>query len=196
MKNIFTIGFRCNVDEFLKDYLHMRQWSSPFSYMVIDFDSCINFINNNFEGFIDNIETGNSTNTFNHNRWWFGFYNTIMGDFDKYADILDLSTPVCMWNHHDLNDPTVRESLKRRIKRFQETDNKLLLHMTKLNESRTTYPKDVLVLKPRNDIDAITMTGNIIEFPATNGGWSADPNNSNSQLWNNLAEFIKSNVFL
>lgn len=36
INNIFVIGFRCNADEFLSEFLKIRRYSSPFSYMVIE----------------------------------------------------------------------------------------------------------------------------------------------------------------
>ena len=48
INNIFALGFKCNTDDFLSKFLKIRRYSSPFSYMVIDIKTALNFIDNNF----------------------------------------------------------------------------------------------------------------------------------------------------
>jgi len=50
--NSFSIGYRCNTDDFMKG-LNIRKYSSPFSYMVCDLETSIHFIMNNFKDFLN-----------------------------------------------------------------------------------------------------------------------------------------------
>ena len=47
INNIFSIGYRCTNDELLKS-MKLREYSGPFSYMVIDYKSALEFIENRF----------------------------------------------------------------------------------------------------------------------------------------------------
>jgi len=71
IKNVFAIGFRCNTDEFLDQYLNIRYYSSPFSFMVIDIKTALSFIDNKFSNYIDKdfILPGTTTNSFNRRYW-------------------------------------------------------------------------------------------------------------------------------
>jgi len=48
INDIFAIGYRCTTDHFLDKYLKIRKYSSPISYMVIDIQTALNFINKDF----------------------------------------------------------------------------------------------------------------------------------------------------
>lgn len=65
--NIFAIGFRCNTDHFLSNFLKIRKYSSPFSYMVIDIQTALHFIDAKFLNYTnrDFILPGKNTYKFN-----------------------------------------------------------------------------------------------------------------------------------
>jgi hypothetical protein len=71
INNIFSIGFRCNTDEFLSNFLKIRRYSSPFSYMVIDIKTALNFIDNKFLNYTnkDFSFPGKNTYKFNKKNW-------------------------------------------------------------------------------------------------------------------------------
>ena len=45
--DIYSLGYRCNTDDLMKQ-MNIRNYSSPFSYMVIDYKSVFHYINTNF----------------------------------------------------------------------------------------------------------------------------------------------------
>ena len=46
--DIYSLGYRCNTDDLMKQ-MNIRNYSSPFSYMVIDYKSVFHYINTNFK---------------------------------------------------------------------------------------------------------------------------------------------------
>ena len=52
IKYLFSIGFRCNSVNALKNH-GLRKCSGPFDYMYIDLESCFEFISKKFEDFLD-----------------------------------------------------------------------------------------------------------------------------------------------
>jgi hypothetical protein len=66
--NIYSIGYRCITDDFLVK-LKIRNYSSPFSYMVIDYKTVFEFINNNFNNYLDVYYIQNSNCTWCKSRW-------------------------------------------------------------------------------------------------------------------------------
>jgi hypothetical protein len=116
INNIFSMGHRCNADEFLRIYLKIRKYSSPFSYMVIDLKTALQFIDTNFENYtnMEYIQRGNYTYKFNKQAWrckTFIHKNARIPNNDD--EILDLDR-VCIWNHHDLYDQNTVNSINRR----------------------------------------------------------------------------------
>ena len=103
INNIFSIGYRCNTDGFLIHFLKIRKYSSPFSYMIIDIKTALQFIDNKFENYInlEYIEPGKDTYTFNRHNWWCSHIHKCSKITGDYVDILDMDT-VCIWNHHNL----------------------------------------------------------------------------------------------
>ena len=67
IKKVFSIGYRCNTDDLMKQ-MNIRNYSSPFSYMVIDYKSVFKYINNNFEDFCDIIYLNNKEKNKNINK--------------------------------------------------------------------------------------------------------------------------------
>lgn len=138
--NIFSIGFRCNVDEFLTDFLKIRKYSSPFSYMVIDLQTALNFIENKFENYtnMEFIEPGKNTYKFNKHYWCCNHVHKCSVITNDYVDIMDMDK-VCIWNHHNLYDENIRKAINRRSQRLLEclskkSDTLLLFYIEKIQE--------------------------------------------------------------
>jgi hypothetical protein len=120
IKNVFSIGYRCNTDDFLK-MLKIRNYSSPFSYMVIDFKTSIYFIINKFNNFHNIYYINNKEDKYYK---WYGnnwnhdlFFNKIFLQ-DKLIKNVNEWDRICVWNHHNLTDSNTIKSMKCRINRF------------------------------------------------------------------------------
>lgn len=120
IKYCFGIGYRCVTDVFMDD-LKIRKYSGPFSYIVCDLETSLEFIEDEFKDFTNVQMKPFPNHGFGwNNRWWCHtlFFNK------KYlppADTININTVmkrICCWNHHDLNDPKVIETIQRRQKRF------------------------------------------------------------------------------
>jgi len=153
INNVFSLGFRCNSDEFLLNFLKIRKYSSPFSYMVIDINTALNFIANNFENYTnkDFIEPGKNTYTFNKHIWSCNNVHKCSIIESDYQDILDMEK-VCIWNHHYLYDENTVKSINRRsfhlldcLKKFP--DRTLLFYIEKIQnygEKKCYFDKNIL----------------------------------------------------
>tara|TARA_Y100000817_G_scaffold109861_1_gene85931 strand:+ start:985 stop:1692 length:708 start_codon:yes stop_codon:yes gene_type:complete len=126
IKNIFSIGYRCNVDDMLND-MGLRKQSSPFSYMVIDCKTALNFIKNKFEDYVDNFLY------VDNNRFHFKWCENIWGAhlfFNKknLKEVKNIQInewdSVCVHNHHDLRNPQIKLSIKNRCNRLLYILNK------------------------------------------------------------------------
>jgi len=153
INNIFPIGFRCNTDQFIINFLKIRKYSSPFSYMVIDIKTALNFIQNNFENYTnkDFIESGKSTFKFNKNKWICNYIHKYSIITNDYVDILDMDK-ICIWNHHNLYDENTRNSINRRSLHLLEclrekSDTTLLFYIEKIQkyeEKDCYFDKNIL----------------------------------------------------
>ena len=142
IRNIFSIGYRCNSDEFLTTFLNIRKYSSPFSYMVIDIKTALDFIDTEFVNYTNKeyILPGKNTYKFNNNKWKCTNIHKNSVIENDYMDILDVDT-VCIWNHHHLYDQKTIDSFNRRsfhlldcLSKTPETT--LLLYIEKFNNTR------------------------------------------------------------
>jgi len=153
INNVFAIGFRCNTDEFLSRFLKIRRYSSPFSYMVIDIKTALNFIDNNFLNYTnkDFILPGKNTYKFNKHNWCCNNIHKYSIITNDYVDILDMDK-VCIWNHHNLYDENTINSLNRRSLHLLECLNKnsdttLLFYIEKIQKYQETdcyFDKSIL----------------------------------------------------
>ena len=214
INNIFAIGFRCNTDDFLSKFLKIRRYSSPFSYMVIDIKTALNFIDNNFLNYTnkDFILFGKNTYKFNKSIWYCNIYihkySIITND---YVDILDMDK-VCIWNHHNLYDENIINSLNRRSLHLLECLNKkpdttLLFYIEKIQKYEETgccyFDKNILdkynckflILIPLLNFnsDPILFYDDsrirIIYFNSNLEGWATDIT-SHREEWNKLQILI------
>lgn len=140
INNIFSIGYRCNTDEFLELFLKIRKYSSPFSYMVIDIKTALHFIQTIFLEYTnkDFIEPGKTTYTFNKHKWSCSNIHNCSIITNDYVDILDMDT-VCIWNHHNLYDENIINSLNKRSLHLlkclrNKPDTTLLFYIEKIQK--------------------------------------------------------------
>lgn len=153
IKNVFSIGYRCNADEFLDKFLGIRKYSSPFSYMVIDIKTSLNFIETNFENYTQNdfIEPGKNTYKFNKHPWDCNNIHKISEIPNDHVDILHVDR-VCIWNHHNLYDKDTINSLNRRSLHMlkclnEKSDTTLLFYIEKIQkygEKESYFDKNIL----------------------------------------------------
>jgi len=152
--NIFSIGYRCNTDEFLDGYLAIRKYSSPFSYMVIDVKSALHFIDTEFEHYTDKeyLLPGNNTNKFNNRAWKCNSIHKISQITSPHADILKMER-ACIWNHHNLHDPSFINSIHHRSQHLltcmnTAPDDTLLMYIEKIQkyegDTICYFDKDIL----------------------------------------------------
>ena len=153
IKNVFSLGYRCNSDQFLDKYLKIRKYSSPFSYMVIDIKTALHFVLNKFENYTnkDFIESGKSSFTFNKHHWYCTNIHKCSIITNDYVDILDMDK-VCIWNHHDLYNENTINSINRRSLHLLEclstkADTMLLFYIEKIQqyeEKKCYFDKSIL----------------------------------------------------
>lgn len=143
--NVFSLGYRCNTDRFLDKFLNIRKYSSPFSYMVIDLKTSIKFIDECFKNYTNKkfITNGNNTFKFNKKKWTCNHIHKYSNIKNNYVDILDMDT-VCIWNHHNLNDYRIINSLNKRASHLLSCINTdpyktLLVYITKLKKNIENY---------------------------------------------------------
>jgi hypothetical protein len=134
---IIGIGLRCATDGFLLGN-KLRLFSTPFSFMIIDFETAIENIINSFDGYLQlehiiNLEEDKGGNIkkipqFGNIKVFKTFSVFTLGRnlfFNiKYlpkniSDDLHDWDRVCVFNHHDFNDPNIVKSFERRIQRVQ-----------------------------------------------------------------------------
>lgn len=211
VKNIFTIGFRCNADEFLTDYMKIRKYSSPFSYMVIDLETALHFIDTKFENYtnLDHI-TGPRDIKFNNNIWGYKNSHKIADIPGDCTDVLHAQR-VCLWNHHDLNDSKIIESLNRRSRHLvsvlnNQPETLLMFYVEKTQyykgsrsyfdiEKLKKYNCNFLVFVPLVDFKSdpeLVFDNNkirVIYFSSNCNGWSSDIN-SHPDQWNKLKSLV------
>jgi hypothetical protein len=145
INNIFAIGYKCNTDDFLIDFLKIRKYSSPFSYMVIDIKTALNFIDNNFLNYTnkDFILPGKKTFKLNKNNWYCNNIHSCSIITNDYVDILDMDK-VCIWSHHNLYDENIINTFNRRSSHLLECLNKksdttLLFYIEKIQKYKGNY---------------------------------------------------------
>lgn len=140
IKNIFAIGWRCNTDEFLKDFLKERHYSSPFSYMVIDIKTALNFIDTKFLNYTNTnfIKPGNRTFKFNKANWKCKSIHKCSIIQDDYVDIHDVDK-VCIWNHHHLSTNCEKRIRLKTIYSFRRRSNHLLKCLDEEPESTLLF---------------------------------------------------------
>lgn len=117
MKNIITIGRRCTTDSFLEKY-KIRKFSGPFSYLIIDFESALIEINNNFCNYLKKIKKINNKKILYLKHWRMSITDFYINENYlnlKLNNLIYNEKRVLLWNHHN---PIKQNILfKRRINR-------------------------------------------------------------------------------
>jgi hypothetical protein len=210
--NIFAIGYRCNTDEFLINFLKIRKYSSPFSYMIIDIKTALQFIDHKFENYTnkDFIDPGKKTYKYNKLRWSCNNIHKYSVLTNDYVDILDMDK-VCLWNHHDLYDEDTVKRINRRsshlLNCLSEKPRTLLFFyiekIQKYGEKECYFDKTILDKYPCNFLILIPLLHfnsepllfyddsriRIIYFKSTDEAWATDIT-SHKEEWKKLQILI------
>lgn len=131
INNIYSIGYRCNNDDLL-NHMKIRKYSSPFSYMIIDYKTALNFIDTKFNNFLDFKYVNNLDCQYkwcNNNNWKNHlFFSLHFPDNNKSKNISDWDN-ICVWNHHNLFNEKDRINLRgeRLLYNLTNKNNTLLL---------------------------------------------------------------------
>jgi FkbM family methyltransferase len=152
IQNCFNIGYRCTTDNFMIR-LNIRKYSSPFSYMVCDLQTSLQFIQNDFEDFLNIVSKQYHNFRWNNKPWNHHlFFNH---KFIPYKDNININTlkRICVWNHHDLNNITIINSIKRRCLRLLNADklsNILYIYIDNIQTYETDnwenyFPKEIVL---------------------------------------------------
>uniref|UniRef100_A0A6C0D5Q3 Papain-like cysteine peptidase n=1 Tax=viral metagenome TaxID=1070528 RepID=A0A6C0D5Q3_9ZZZZ len=146
IKFVFSIGHSCNAGGFLKEN-GLRKVSSPFDWMLIDFETSLEVINDNFEHYLnDTVHFKQDTNILelvrskkhniipkNVNTLYsipskymnFNWYDHNMFINANYLDNNELPhnfydwSKYCIFIHHDLLNQYFIDTLQNRINRFK-----------------------------------------------------------------------------
>lgn len=210
--NIFSLGYRCNTDAFTDKFLNIRKYSSPFSYMVIDIVTALNFIDSNFKEYTEKnmLIPSKPPYKFNRKLWNCQFIHKKSDMPNNSTDILDMKH-VCIWNHHNLNDPKIIDSLQRRAKHLlkcirEKPVTTLLFYIEKMQEYHgdqmyfdtsvlRKYKCKFLILVPLLNFKSEAQIYysdeqiNVIYFNSNRELWGTDIN-SHPEQWANLSKII------
>jgi len=214
INSIFSLGFRCNADDFLSHILKIRKYSSPFSYMIIDIKTALNFIDDKFVSYTnkDLILPGKSTLKFNNNGWSCINIHKYSIIPDDYMDILDLEN-VCIWNHHNLYEENILYAINRRSSHLLKCLNErphttLLLYIEKIQQYEEQkdsyfdksildkYNCNFLILIPLLDFNSDPVLFHddskvrIIYFSSNMNGWTVEID-SHREEWEKLEKLVR-----
>ena len=106
ISNIYSIGYRCNNDDLLT-FMNIRKYSSPFSYMIIDYKTALNYIDNSFINYDKFHYVNNKSGQYmwcNNNQWKNELYFRLYyPELNKTKNLSDWDN-ICVSNHHNLNN--------------------------------------------------------------------------------------------
>lgn len=148
---IFSLGFRCYSPWFLTNF-KLRKMSSPFDYLIINFETSLKIINNNFDDYLNDIillnydkqhiELFYKKNTTEINNKFYELLQNDIGyiihkynsnnllinqnyiDDNKLDNNLYNWNTICLFHHHDILDTNIYTSMKNRCERFNNIINK------------------------------------------------------------------------
>ena len=160
---ITSVGFRCYATDLLKDY-GLRKFSSPFDYIYIDLETCLESIHTKFEKYLKDIVCiyKNENHISKH-------YSTNENIDDRLKDLMKESSigymphvyngnklminqnflekvsnnfynwdRILVFHHQNVLDELVYETLKKRcdrlLKMYESYDKLALLHVTRIIE--------------------------------------------------------------
>ena len=177
---IFSIGYRCYSTDFLNNF-KLRKMSSPFDYLLIDFETSLKIINNNFDDYLydiilinknnKHIELFYKKNTTEINNKFIELLENNIGymahnyndkkilfnqnylDVNKLNDNLFNWNTICCFFHHNILDSNIHTTIKKRCERFNNIINKY-------NETTTLFH----ITKIINCKNIIDYMNNILEL--------------------------------
>jgi hypothetical protein len=127
--NVFSIGYRCNTDALLKKF-NMRYYSSPFSYMVIDIETALGFIDNKFDNFLKTKYVRNNKFYWCENLWAKNlfFHNNYLPNENSNVKLNEWDK-ICVWVHHNISKEgdTIKRRYNRLLERLENKSESLLL---------------------------------------------------------------------
>ena len=102
--NIYSIGYRCNNDDLLT-FMKIRKYSSPFSYMIIDYKTALTYIDNSFINYDKFKYINNKSGEYKwcDNKQWSKelYFRLYIPDHTKTKILSDWDN-ICVSNHHNL----------------------------------------------------------------------------------------------
>jgi hypothetical protein len=126
--NIYSIGYRCNNDDLLT-FMGIRKYSSPFSYMIIDYKTALNYIDNSFNNYDNFKYINNKSGQYmwcNNDKWKNELYFRLYyPDNNKTKNLSDWEN-ICVSNHHNLNTE---------IDKIKLRSDRLLYNLNNKNET-------------------------------------------------------------
>jgi len=211
--NVFTIGYKCESSGFL-DFLGVQKYSSPFSFMLIDINTSLYFIDTAFTTYTDKdsyIDTWRLPLKFFGGEWGCYHIHKVSDTITEGTEISRLNQ-ICAWNHHNITDDETAERMGRRSRHLlhllETTPETLLLfYIEKLQwyeegksiyfdvDRLKNYKCNFLILVPVRNFDKelfIAYDNNkirviYISIPAE--GWEIPHNNTIKNMLNELFAF-------
>ena len=217
--NVYSIGSRCNCDDFLKCY-DFRNESSPFSYMLIDLECVVITIETHFEYFLTNIEllqhptSIDPPNDQSRTRWI------------NASNVYRNTKKHFMWDNHDMGDQNIVNNIRRRSTRFMDrlehkprstllvcilpVDSDIHYQITVCERITQVFPVNIALINPvtRETPVDIQRKDTIIIYTHTSAGDNDHPlwryngktinqlKHASEQSWNNLAFNFTANYTL
>ena len=156
---MFSIGRRCVSTDFMKQF-NLRKFSSPFDWVIIDFETSLKTINTKFESYLCDIiifnkdqrkiellykkNTTEINNKFyellEHNIGYMAinknnhneiFNQNFLDDYKLNENIYNWNT-ICNFHHHNLSDNDTYNMVKNRVDRFNNV-------LQKYNETTSLF---------------------------------------------------------
>jgi len=178
--------------------------------MLIDIETALDFIRSRFENFTskDFLKSGENYIRYNNLNWKCNHVHTISDEIEKGTDVYDMKK-TCIWNHHNLFDKEVVESIDRRSKHLlhvldTKPESMLLFYIDKVREFPNfdisllkDFKCNFLVLIPilnfKLEPTLVYDNGKIkvIYFKSNMANGAADASN-HPEEWKKLAILIKS----
>ena len=158
---VFSIGKRCNSTDLLRAY-KFTKFAGPFDWTIIDFQSACAEIATGFEHYLDSVVPYNSIGypTIGKVQYLIQDWSGLVLPLNTKHLPKELGTdaytwdPICLFRHHNVDDPKVRDQLRRRVSRFNKVYNGhpegvLLFHMSGVVVDWREYMGDIV--KCRNN---------------------------------------------
>jgi hypothetical protein len=171
INSVFTIGYKCESSGFL-DFLNIQKYSSPFSYMLIDINTSLYFIDTAFKTYTDKdyyIDTWRLPLKFFGGEWGCYHAHKVSDTLTEGTEISNLNR-ICAWNHHNITDYETSQRMNRRSRHLlhlleTSPETLLLFYIEKLQDYQKEksiyfdvdvlkkYKCNFLILVPLRNLD-------------------------------------------